>query len=357
MLFKKNEQQNTEQNAQNSNALLIAKLRRQMHMQLAVIACCVGVLSISTYAFITRAWFSNNREVDQSNTSITSDSPSPSLYIRPGLSADNSNADYSNTVGVSVNEDTAKLFPISTADCDNWYYVSKFSFQQVSSGGITVSVPKASEYTKSNPITRTAIISPALYYGAYNNTYEGNVEKTAFIVQKTNIYTTNGEMQVYLDPDAPITVSLKSAESKPAFLNAVRVGIKTPGGIIIYSPSTAAGTGNSSGATADTFEFVSSSATTVGAISTATGSIVTSSNISNYQAEHDPAKGEGFYKVTGGQSSLGTATALTDGAGGLDVEVFVWLEGTDADAVVGQADNDSAGLDIVVRYVGVVDGE
>lgn len=359
VLFKKDAQLNREE-VQMTNAQLIAVLRRKMHMQLVIIALCLGVLCISSYAYITRAWFANNREVQQNNTTITSDTPTASLYIRPGTAADNNDKLFWTSVTKNASAD-CKLFPISTMDLTNWYYVSQFAFvsSEETVGNVTYSVSKqvASEYTK---VTGAAENPADSGVYTYTNAYEGNATKVAFFMTESNLYTVGSDgdsLDIYFEKDNPIEVKIVSdaAVSTNGFYESIRVGVKTANKTVIFAPVAETASGNSTGAAAlDTSGYKFKAITAAGSVTPSDASSVvgiTTASVNNYYAVVDDTKGSGFFKADAGAQSIGNA----DTANGLDVQIYVWLEGTDGQALVGVADGNTVkdALNVTVNFVGV----
>ena len=83
---------------------------------------------------------------------------------------------------------------------------------------------------------------------------------------------------------------------------------------------------------------------------------ITSNGIANASVISSFVTGEGYVAqlsnneyVSGNASSLGTC----DSTNGLIVDVYIWLEGTDAQAIQGQSSNDKGTLTITINYVGI----
>ena len=316
------------------DAAAIAKLKRQLRTQILTLTLCVAVAGAAAFAFATRAWFAMNREVSSSDNTISSDTASPSLYIRK--TGDLTTA-YASAVTTPA---SGSLFPSSTGDLTNWYFASGFTYtpQTVTGSGYTytVNTPIANAYTKI-----TSFISADA--GTYTNTYESKT-RTAYYLSKVNLYTTDGNLDVYLNSVNPITVAydpLAVSDSK-VLLNALRVGISVGGTMkFIYAPVAESGTGNSSGASADTLYYINSS----GVLTAAGANVVTS--LTGFTAQ-TRAGSDYLYEPVTAATPICTATTS-----GTDVYLYVWLEGTDAQALYGLADNDLKGIDVTVNYVGV----
>ena len=329
----KNEK-STEKTVANKTAILLMKKR--MHQQLLSMALCLLVVSIASFALITRAWFAMNRTVTGNDNTITSDTPSASLYIRD---ASDLTTAYASEVTKSA---SGSLFPSSTADLTNWYYASAFSYtpRTVTGSGYTYTVndPTATAYTLISSFTDAAA-------GTYTNAYE-NATKVAYYKSSNNLYTTQDSLDVYLDHTNPITVSYDTSNAivQKQLLNALRVGIYTGGAMkLIYAPLAESGTGNSSGASADTFYYISS-----GSLTNASSVVKTTSTLTPFLASPSLANDQIYTPDSGSPTPICTATTA-----GVNVDVYVWLEGTDAQALVGLSDNDLKGINVSIKYVGV----
>ena len=341
MLFRKNrkdEQLNTA-----SSAVTVAELRRQLVRQTLMMTLCLTVAVFSVVAYLSRAWFANNKEVESTDSSIVSDTPSPSLFIRPA--ADTGDKQYANK---TTRSDKVSLYPISTANLTDWFYASSFCFGEITSGGVTSSVPLADGFTKVEVFKDNN--------GTYVNSFEGNADKVAYYSAMDNLYTAFGTLDVYLDPNEPIKVSLNSADGgaagKQKFLAAVRVGIKPANSemVLIYAPVEESETGNTAGQSEAGFKAIAAAedGTATWELVDMSDSVVTKDGLSTYQAEKS-GDAENTYTAGEGKTKLCTADE-----NGVDVTVYVWLEGTDADALINASDNDVTGISVSVSYVGVV---
>jgi len=325
---------NIDNSPSDGGAAAVAQMRAQMFRQIIILAGCLVIVTAAAAAFITNAWFAINRRVDSNDGNVVSTTASPSLFIRD---AGDSTTAFASTINKTA---SSALFPISTANLSNWYYASGFTHQsQVVNGAgysYVVNTPIANSYT-----AISAFIDEDA--GTYLNNYE-NANKVAYYKSDVNLYTTNGELDVYLDSASPITVSYDAENTSvdaKQLLNCLRVGIAAEGSkVFIYAPVAESGTGNSSGAAANTFYYIQN-----GTLTAAGTNVVTS--LTNYLASKQ-AGSDVLYEATNGAISLGTAD--TDG---LDVTVYVWLEGTDAQALYGLADEDVKGINVSISYAGV----
>lgn len=317
---------------QGSDAAAIADMKKQLGRQIILLALFFVFACAAVFAFASRAWFAVNRDVTSNDNSITSDSSSPSLFIRK-------QGDSQTAYASRVSTDTSvRLFPASTADLSNWYYASGFTYssRQVAGSGYTytVNTPSANAYTRIAAFTSADA-------GTYTNTYEGRTV-TAYYLSKINLYTQTGNLDVYLNNVSPITVEYDSESlvAQKQLLNCLRVGISSGGAMkLIYAPVSESGTGNSQGASANTLYMIQSGSLT------AAGSTVKTS-LTDYLAQLS-AGSDTIYTATG-STKICTATPS-----GTDVNVYVWLEGTDAQALYGLSDSDLKGINVTINYVGV----
>ncbi len=335
----------------------VAQLRRRMHQQIMLIMVSVLVAGMSTGAFLSRAWFASNKKVESANSSITSDTPSPSLYIRP--SSEKAQADEDKKYAESVTRNIeAALYPISTNDLTNWFYASSFrlgGYTIDASGSTTtttvdISAPLADDFTKITTGGGIELDSTGVS-GVYTNAFE-NQQRTAYYYTCDNLYTESGDLDIYLNPDAPITVTLNTSgtsSGKDSFKKAVRVGIKSGDVLLIYAPVAETESGNTDG-DADTNYKAIVEETTAGSSATwkleSPAITVGDAGLADYEGKKSSGS-EHIYEA--GTTKLCTATTA-----GVDVEVYVWLEGTDSAAMVGMSDSDDIGLSVKVSYVGVV---
>ncbi len=318
------------------DAAAIALMRKRMRQQLLSMALCLAVVSVAAFAFVTRAWYAANREVIGNDNSIVSDTPSPSLFIRD---ASDVTMAYASEV---TKTSSGALFPSSTANLSNWYYASAFTYTPQTVAGVgytyTVNTPTATTYTLISAFTDAAA-------GTYSNTYE-NATKVAYYKSSNNIYTSNGPLDVYLDSTNPITVSYDTSNAivQKQLLNALRVGISVGGTMkLIYAPLAESGTGNSSGSSADTFYYISG-----GSLTNASSVVKTTSTLTPFLATLNVGSDHVYTPDAGSPTPICQATTA-----GVNVDVYVWLEGTDAQALYGMSDNDLKGINVTIKYVGV----
>lgn len=321
-------------------AKAVAALRRRLHTQIILTVAALIISVAAGAAFISKAWYASNAKVDGSDIQITTESKSPSLFIRP---ATDSAINYATSIERSGG---ASLFPISTANLKDWYYASDFEFGKYVDGVYVGDAPHAIGYTKAQ-ITEDGLS------GSYINSFEGDTVENgnthvAYYVAKNNLYTDKGTANVFLAPDdeAPITVTLATGGSA-GFMDAVRVGIGTADAAgenvtmkLVYAPVAENGTGNSQYASGPAFKAINPDGNLNNNFTAAAVSLTT------YQAIKVPDTDD-TYEAPEGRIPLGLANSTS----GLNVYVYVWLEGTDNQAMIGVSDDDIAGISVNLNYV------
>ena len=137
------------------------------------------------------------------------------------------------------------------------------------------------------------------------------------------LYTDGEPLDVYLGTGG-ITLTTTGAAGK-SLSEALRVGIKAGNTLLIYAPVREDG-----GYKAVT-----------GANTTASATVYDGTNISVWQVTQTE---DGY---TPPENKLATATGT-----GTPVQIYVWLEGTDAQAILSKSDN-ASGLKLSVYFTGV----
>ena len=306
-------------------------MKKVIFKQIIIIAICVIVMALATFAFFSQAWFATNRRVDSNNTTITSSSPSASLFIR---AASDTTTQYLSSIS---DDRMVSLYPISTADLKNWYFASAFSYniETITDTNYTYTVkhPIATGYTRINSFIDAD-------EGTYYNSYEQR-NTTAYYKSIVNLYTVNGNLDVYIK-----SINVEYIDNNIAsreLLNCLRLGIMVNNTkVFIFAPVEESGTGNSYGASANTIYYIRNGLLTVGT------DVLTS--ITDYSAQLITGATDLYEPI--GNHNICTATEQ-----GIDVTFFAWLEGTDAQALYGLADNDIKGIKITITYVGVEPNE
>ncbi len=314
----------------------IKKQKLMIVMQLVECSIALIIFACGIFAYMTKAWYANNRETSGKNSTVTS-ATTTSLFIERGTTLPTPRNHYTTVSHQWAN--TAALYPISTKDCANWWYASKFENVSDGNGNTTL---QATQYTQltAGATASTTVVAEDSNVGTYLNALEGSASRVAYLYEDYMLYTTDQDLAVYLHPTNPITVSYQQNNTTARQLDqALRVAIVVGDGNstlkLFYAPVTETESGNSANAV-EGYSNVKD-ATTVEAF------LMT--NLATYQAaavQGDP------YTFTAGTTSLGTA-----GTSGLHVRVYIWLEGTDAQALIGVSDKDIKGINVNVSFVGV----
>ena len=285
------------------------------------------VLLPAVIAYLTTAWFASNREVEGSGASVTMASPGAALYIEAG---DVQGSEKQYTTAVPNLTLGGGLYPISTAGCADWWYVP----------GDGWTLGKASAYA------RAAVTEQEIAAGTARGTYtvgtgESARDYTAYSLLTYTLYTGGSELDVYLAPDG-LRFTGSGADSAE-LIDALRVGVTVDDvWKFIYAPMPESGQGNSK----DTGENAFYAVTGENTVAAQTGVLT---DLSEWQAVAvDDEGGESAAAdYMAGKHKLGTA-----GEGGIVVRLFVWLEGTDAQAVLSKSDN-ASGVSLSVNFAGV----
>lgn len=254
------------------------------------LAAVLLVLIPAVVVYLSSAWFARNTEVTGGGASVSVVKPGASLYIAAG-----------NTVPTDSHATTAEikmeeyLYPISTNNCTDWWYIT---------GGVGT----AETFAKATAQTYT-----------YNNK-----EYTAYSVGSYILYTDGEPLDVYLGTGG-ITLTSTGTAGK-SLSEALRVGIKAGNTLLIYAPVREEGG----------YKAVTGANTTADATNVYDGT-----NISAWQVIQTE---DGYIRPT---EKLATATGT-----GTPVQIYVWLEGTDAQAILSKSDN-ASGLKLSVYFTGV----
>ncbi|MGN1155829.1 MAG: hypothetical protein ACI4TK_06605 [Agathobacter sp.] len=290
------------------------------------------VVTLVVIVVLTSAWFANNKEVSAQNSSITTETPTPSLFIALGK---NATTDYFDSVEGSADNESKGLYPISTVDCKKWYYAKEWESEvvpEVDGGDGIATRPVVSGYGEVADQDETDMA--VTYTDSFGKSH------TAYYKQSFNVYTDRGSLDVYLNPENPITVSygdsVTSEEGKAeadkirkALRIAIVVDLPDPAVddiFIYYVPVAVAENekGNSKNATAGKYQGING--TTADAITEITTCYVPET-ISGITAAKS-AENDNEYTTKTGSLKLGTADSR-----GVVLDMYVWLEGTDAQAL------------------------
>lgn len=254
------------------------------------LAAVLLVLIPAVVVYLSSAWFARNTEVTGGGASVSVVKPGASLYIAAGntVPADS----HATTAEIEMADD---LYPISTSNCTDWWYIT---------GGVGT----AETFEKTTAKTYT---------------YNGK-NYTAYSVGSYILYTDGDPLDVYLGTGG-ITLTTTGAAGK-SLSDALRVGVKTEKTLLIYAPVREDGG----------YKAVTGANTTADATN-----VYDYTNISAWQVTQTE---DGYIRPT---EKLATATS-----DGTPVQIYVWLEGTDAQAILSKSD-DASGLKLSVYFTGV----
>lgn len=294
----------------------VSGLKKQLAAAIAMVLVAAISLGTSTYA-----WFVSNTKVSATSSKVTATSATPNLLIVEGATEAGptytaKKSDGKTTASISSTNATA-LYPASTDDCKTWWAVNSWE------NG--TSSPLANGYYK--PTIGLTANGDNVSDGQYT---QGSEKLNAYQVSTYSVYTTTGEVELNLDPANPIKVNVENANTaitSTGFMDALRVGIVVDGTLkLVYAPTdNEQGTAKGNDSDARTgWRSVKDTSNT----QEATYKIVAADTYTGWTATD---KGDGTY--TKATNSLGTVR--TDG---VVVQVYVWLEGTDSDCLVGKAD-------------------
>ena len=304
------------------------------------------VLLPAVIAYLTTAWFANNREVEGSGASVTMAAPGTALYIEAGTLAGDSSKTYKTAVpNLTLG---GGLYPISTADCKDWWYVDSWM------------LGKASAYARAD-VTPQGGSTAGTASGTYTVVTGENASTTytAYNLLTYTLYTGGGKLNVYLAPVNALTVTgsvdPESGENLSGELvSALRVGVTVNGELkFIYAPVPEDGQGNSrienTETDADTPTPTPYPFYAVTGASAVTKQTNVLTDLTVWQAVQGELDGNGMptYAADASKTMLGTADET-----GIVVRLYVWLEGTDAQAMLSKSD-DATGVSLSVSFVGV----
>lgn len=254
------------------------------------LAAVLLVLIPAVVVYLSSAWFARNTEVTGGGASVSVVKPGASLYIAAGSTVPTDN--HATTAEIKMEE---YLYPISTNNCTDWWYIT---------GGVGA----AETFEKATAQTYT-----------YNEkTY------TAYSVGSYILYTDGESLDVYLGTGG-ITLTTTGTAGK-SLSEALRVGIKTEKTLLIYAPVREEGG----------YKAVTGANTTADAANVYDGTTISKWQVTQTEDGYTPPA-----------NKLATATGT-----GTPVQIYVWLEGTDAQAILSKSDN-ASGLKLSVYFTGV----
>ena len=254
------------------------------------LAAVLLVLIPAVVVYLSSAWFARNTEVTGGGASVSVVKPGASLYItaESTVPADS----HATTAEIKMEE---YLYPISTSNCTDWWYIT---------GGVGT----AETFEKATAPTYT-----------YNNK-----EYTAYSVGSYILYTDGDPLDVYLGAGG-ITLTTTGTAGK-SLSEALRVGIKAGNTLLIYAPVQEDGG----------YKAVTGANTTADATNVYDGATISKWQVTQTEDGYTPPA-----------NKLATATNI-----GTQVQIYVWLEGTDAQAILSKSDN-ASGLKLSVYFTGV----
>lgn len=295
------------------SAMETKALKKQMGAAIAMVLVAAIALGAATFA-----WFVSNTKVSATAQSVSATSATPNLLIKAGTNDQGKAVTTGGLTADSVSSDTATaLYPASSDDSNNWWAVNSWT----NTDGSTL----ADGYYK--PTITLSGDNKAIQAGQYT---QGTQTLNAYQVATYSVYTTTGSVALNLDPENPISVTATGdAAQTTGFKDALRVGIVVDGDLkVVYAP-----TDNESTSKGNDKDAASGWRTVATANSTKNASKTTLAG-NTFTGWTATAVDGGVYKKA--TNSLGDVD--TDGS---VVKVYIWLEGTDSDCLVGKADNAS----------------
>lgn len=269
---------------------------RQLSVQLRLakttvkLAAVLLVLIPAVVVYLSSAWFARNTEVTGGGASVSVVKPGASLYIAAGNTVPTGN--HATTAEIKMEE---YLYPISTSNCTDWWYIT---------GGVGA----AETFAQAT---------------AQTYTYNGK-SYTAYSVGSYLLYTDGDPLDVYLGAGG-ITLTTTSTAGK-SLSEALRVGVKTEDTLLLYAPVQEEGG----------YKAVTGVNTTAAAANVYDGATISAWQVTQTE--------DGYTRPV---NKLATATDT-----GTPVQIYVWLEGTDAQAILSKSDN-ASGLKLSVYFTGV----
>ena len=305
-------------------------LKKQMGAAIAMVLVAAIALAASTYA-----WFVSNTKVSATTSSVSATSATPNLLIRAGVdTGDKAFVTGGMTADSAISTASTALYPASSNDATNWWAVNSWT----NTNGTTL----ANGYYKptiSLVAAKSGDTTKAIQDGQYT---QGTQTLNAYQVATYSVYTTTGEVELNLDPVNPISVQVATAGSTEGngFKDALRVGIVVGDQLkVVYAPTAETGTGNDADAQTGYRTVKDASSTQAATYQTLAGNTFTGWTATTVNG--------GVY--TKAVNSLGTIKTT-----GSVVKVYIWLEGTDADCLVGTADSasDASSYKVALNFVG-----
>lgn len=320
----------------------INSLKKQLVAAVAMVLVAAIALGSSTYA-----WFVSNTQVRATTSKVQASTAGGNLMIKAGYTEATTQNGGSTVASVSDNSGTA-IYPASY-NAGTWFIVDGWT----TSGQNVL----ANKYRDSNP-TDTAIDGVTGGTRGVWSDGKGN-SRNAYLCGTYTIYASNGSYDVYLDPTAPLAITGASANG--GAYDALRVGIVIGNTMqVVYAPTTDTGVGNDN-STAVGWRMVTSAS--AGTTSNASYDVITAvSNGVNVNDKGTTLVANNYCAVKSGADNTYSAPesnakplASAVGASGIEVKIYIWMEGTDQQCVIGTADgaNDSNTYSVTANFVGV----
>lgn len=312
----------------------INSLKKQLVAAVAMVCVAAVALGSSTYA-----WFVSNTRVQANMSSVSAISATPNLLIVNGAISTGTTWTAKQVGGLTTSSITSTnataLYPVSTKDIKTWWAVNSWT----TDSGATV----ADGYYKPTINEVAGNTAGDIKAGQYS---QGTDNLNAYQVATYSVYTTTGSVELNLDPDSPITVEVNQSNTVATgtgFKDALRVGIAVDGQLkVVYAP-----TDNENGSAKGNDKDAATGWRTVKDASSTEGASYTTLAGSTFDGWIATKGTDGNYTKA--------ANKLADvDQNGKVVQIYVWLEGTDSDCIVGKADaaSDDDTYKVTLNFVG-----
>lgn len=316
-------------------------LKKQLMAAIAMVLVAAVALGSSTYA-----WFVSNTQVKATTSKVQASTAGGNLMIKAGYTTAASQEGGSTSASVATSNGIA-IYPASY-NGGTWYVVDGWT-----TSGTNV---LANKYRNATP-TDTAIDTIT---GASKGVWsdgEGN-SRNAYLCGTYTIYASNGAYDVYLDPTTPIT--LDGTSKNGGAYDALRVGIVVGDTMkVVYAPTVDEQVGNDSDAAVGWRMVSNDSSTTYASYdvitATSTGKNVNKKgNATLIENNYCAVKSSSDNTYTAPTSNA-TSLASNVGAAGVKVQIYIWMEGTDQQCLIGTADGavDENTYSVTANFVGV----
>lgn len=328
----------------------VAAAKKALLLSGIKMALVLAVLIPATVAYITTAWFSANQRNQGGGGGITSQIVQGNLYIAEGNAVpDRNDPAYHNKEPIDVDL-AGDLYPISTPDCINWYYVHRDA-----SAWDTIN-HTSMLYDRVDAWQSEGVYSAANAAGEYK-------DFTAFNLATYVLYTDpNSALDIYINSTDRISVAAVGDTRR--LVEALRIGLVVDenkndavdaGELkLVYAPVKENGVGNSNGATSG---IVDGQPVYYYYCIDVVDSRPWLSDIDYAIADPESV---GTYTPEGADGTGGTSLCHVTGEEGTVLMTYIWLEGTDAQALIGSsdsvglADDDDSHITIRLSFTGAL---